>query len=175
MAEGVTVNGEPLGFYHFSGFDSGDQALMLNKYGSNSQTLNEMRAWYIKESSALGQDQDGQRAYGYAHYADGELITAAQRALYRERIDLQRAFPDPFLRQPDGGYLGWYRANADDDEAESEATLSQGPRPVDTILDSAASELQRLQRLKPQWLKRFILKSLSWMLQTLSRLSRVLS
>ena len=175
LAEGVTVNGEPLGFYHFSGFDSGDQALMLNKYGSNSQTLTEMRAWYTKESSALGQEQDGQRAYGYAHYADGELITAAQRALYRERIDLQRAFPDPFLRHPDGGYLGWYHANADDDEAESEATLSQGPRPVDTILESAASELQRLQRLKPQWLKRFILKSLSWTLQRLARLSRILS
>jgi hypothetical protein len=148
---------------------------MLKKYGSDSKTLSEMRAWYIEESSALGQEQDGQRAYGYAHYADGELITAAQRALYRERVDLQRAFPNPFLRQPDGGYLGWYLANAGNDEAESEATLSPGPRSVDTILESAASELQRLQRLKPHRLKRFILQSLSWMLQTLSRLSRILS
>jgi len=175
LADGVTVNGEPLGFYHFSGFDSGDQALMLNKYGSDSQTLNEMRAWYIKESSALGQEHDGQRTYGYAHYADGELITAAQRTLYRQRIDLQRAFPDPFLRHPNGGYLDWYRANAGDDEVELEAAISQGPRPVDTILESAAHELQRLQRLKPHRLKRFILQSISWMLQTLSRLSRMLS
>ena len=43
FADGVTVNGA-FGVLSPDGFDSGDQALMLNKYGSDSQALNEMRA-----------------------------------------------------------------------------------------------------------------------------------
>ncbi len=53
--EGFTVNGEPLGFYHFSGFDSGDQALMLNKYGANSATLKALRSWYVDACNEEGQ------------------------------------------------------------------------------------------------------------------------
>ena len=42
-------------FYHFSGFDSGDQALMLNKYGANSPALQALRAWYIDVCAQNGE------------------------------------------------------------------------------------------------------------------------
>ncbi len=35
LADGLLVNGEPIVFYHFSGFDSGAQRGMLDKYGQS--------------------------------------------------------------------------------------------------------------------------------------------
>ena len=111
LADGITVNGEPIGFYHFSGFDSGDQEVMLKKYAAGSSILFEMREWYISECNRNGQSSVGEQPYQYATYEDGESITQEQRALYRARIDLKSAFPNPFEREPHGGYLGWYKAN----------------------------------------------------------------
>ena len=38
----ILINGHPLVFYHFSGFDSGDQKMMLERYGSHSPVLFEL-------------------------------------------------------------------------------------------------------------------------------------
>ena len=108
---GVTVNGESLGFYHFSGFDSGDQELMLNKYGAKSDTLQALRVWYLNACEAAGQSNVAIRRYQYGFYEGGETITLEERRLYRARIDLQCAFPDPFSAHPKGGYSAWYRVN----------------------------------------------------------------
>lgn len=117
--EGFTVNGEPLGFYHFSGFDSGDQALMLGKYGRDNAALLALREWYIRECDRFGQETIGDRPSVFHCYESGDVITAPQRHLYRERIDLQRAFPNPFdTSRQDGGYLAWYLANVEEDAAD---------------------------------------------------------
>ena len=42
------VNGSPLKFYHFSGFDSGNQEIMLNLQGGGNQHLFALRKWYIR-------------------------------------------------------------------------------------------------------------------------------
>jgi hypothetical protein len=105
------VNGEPLGFYHFSGFDSGDQALMLGKYGANNESLESLRDWYIQQCEERGQSVLGKIPSIYFCYADGCRIEAAERRLYRERVDLQRAFPNPFATGPTGGYAAWYQGN----------------------------------------------------------------
>ena len=120
---GVTVNGEPLGFYHFSGFDSGDQALMLNKYGSDSPTLTALREWYIDACAQDGQGADGGPPYGYGAYDDGTTITLAERRLYRARADLQQAFPDPFSTDHKGGFLSWYRLNVGEQAMENSALV----------------------------------------------------
>ena len=125
--DGFTVNGEPLGFYHFSGFDSGDQAIMLNKYGANSKALQALRAWYIAECETLGQGDFGSLPYGYASYEDGERVLPEHRNLYRIRGDVQQAFPDPFLRSPHGGFLGWYQANV---------AVDGGQEPTGVVLDA---------------------------------------
>lgn len=115
VQDGVWINGEPLGFYHFSGFDSGDQEVMLNKYGKHSPVLFELRDWYIAECEAQGQSQLGTLLYKYAAFDDGTPISRTQRILYRQREDLRRAFPDPFSTAGNGGYKSWFAVNAQDE------------------------------------------------------------
>jgi hypothetical protein len=113
MREGLRVNGDPLRFYHFSGFDSGAQLQMLMKYGQDMPALFELRNWYIKECARNGSAAIASAPWSYGTYADGTRITDAQRRLYRAREDLQRAFPDPFATEPAAAsYLHWYRHNA---------------------------------------------------------------
>ena len=45
-------------------------------------------------------------------YADGEAIPKPHRVLYRQRGDLQAAFPDPFASGP-GSFRAWVAAHAE--------------------------------------------------------------
>ncbi len=108
----IEINGKPLVFYHFSGFDSGDQKAMLELYGSHSPVLFELRDWYIARCEELGQSTLGKIECIYNSFSNGERITTAQRLLYRRRDDLIRRFPDPFDASPARrSYLHWYRIN----------------------------------------------------------------
>lgn len=113
LASGIKVNDEDLGFYHFSGFDSGAQEAMLNKYGADNPVLFELRNWYLSECDRAGQQELGKWPGQYANFDDGTPISRAQRVLYREREDLRKAFPDPFCTMPEHNcYRDWYAANA---------------------------------------------------------------
>lgn len=92
----IQVNGRPLGFYHFSGFDSGDQAIMLNVYGKHSPILRDLRNWYIKRCRDMGQEAYQSIDCRFARFDNGVPISPLHRRLYRSRQDLQRAFPNPF-------------------------------------------------------------------------------
>jgi glycosyltransferase involved in cell wall biosynthesis len=124
LEKGLRVNGRPLIFYHFSGFDSGAMETMLAAYGRKSPVLRRFREWYVRECEARGQSQIGSRPWLYSRFDNGEPITKAQRRLYRDRADLQAAFKDPFAaRKPEESYLHWFlrhgatsgRLAADDD------------------------------------------------------------
>ena len=110
--EGFFSNRRPLVFYHFSGFDSGAQEAMLNKYGSAMPTLFELRKWYITECERMGQTELGSMPWSYANYDNGQTISKLHRKRYRERGDLQRAFPDPYCtREISKSYYHWFEAN----------------------------------------------------------------
>lgn len=112
VAGGVYVNGEPLGFYHFSGLDSGAQELMLHKYGGDSPVLFDLRDWYIRACEAAGQSVLGKIPYKFAFFDDGSPVGRDHRVLYRQREDLQKAYRNPFSTVGDGGYKAWYGQNA---------------------------------------------------------------
>ena len=103
---GLTVNGQALGFYHFSGIDldpkapAGDQAKGA-----------ELVRWYRRETRVRHAERPGQAGWGFATFADGMAIQPEQRWVYRLRGDLQRAYPDPFASAP-GGYQDWWRGQA---------------------------------------------------------------
>ena len=107
------VNGSKLKFYHFSGFDSGAQKIMLDLYGKDNPYLYELRQWYIDQ-----QEKDGQKTYGigfgrskYNYYDNGEPVSTEERRLMRSRMDLLEYFAetDPYIVEQERSYYYWYR------------------------------------------------------------------
>lgn len=106
LATGFTVAGEPLGFYHFTGFDSGAHKVMMEKNAAGNAAVAELVRWYA-ESTRFDEDEPVARIpWAFGRYSDGTSIPLGHRRLYRLRPDLQAAFPDPFDASA-GGLLRW--------------------------------------------------------------------
>lgn len=103
--DAILVDGEPLGFYHFTGFDSGDHRIMAAKNAKGNAAVHQLIKWYDDQTSQLGNDPLAKITWAYSTFTNGEPITRCQRLVYRERVDLQAAFPDPF---ESSGYLAWW-------------------------------------------------------------------
>jgi hypothetical protein len=93
---GFQVDGEPLGFYHFTGFDSGAHKIMAYKNAPGNNAVHDLVAWYEKETAPARNDPASQWPWAFARFSDGTRIEAHHRWLYREYKDLQAAFPDPY-------------------------------------------------------------------------------
>lgn len=112
MKDGIKINGQTLIFYHFSGFDSGAQEVMLKKYGKDSPVLFELRDWYIAECEKYGQKDEGRIPCIYNFFENKTPISKHQRVLYRKRQDLQKTFKNPFATSdPKNSYYDWYIAH----------------------------------------------------------------
>lgn len=99
------VDAEPLGFYHFTGFDSGAHRIMAAKNAGNNPAVQDLINWYEKQIENLANDPLAKEPWAYGTFTDGTPITKAQRIVYRERTDLQNAYQDPFDAT---GYLRWW-------------------------------------------------------------------
>jgi hypothetical protein len=163
---GILINGKPLCFYHFSGLDSGAQETMLKLYGHESPVLFDLRQWYLAECERMGQLRLGRMPSVYASYDNGQPITKAQRLLYRERQDLQDAFPDPFsTADVNRSYWHWFEANG-----RAELTQPSGDA---SALAAAAVMRGELQAARQELAA--IHRSRSWQLaRTIARLARPL-
>jgi hypothetical protein len=106
FAGGFFIDDEPLGFYHFTGFDSGAHRIMAIKNATRNAAVRELIAWYAREIEVADNDPVSRTPWAFGRYSDGTTIEAWQRRLYRDRADLHDAFPDPF----DAKYLEWCRA-----------------------------------------------------------------
>jgi hypothetical protein len=149
----LRINGIPLSFYHFSGFDSGAQETMLSIYGKKSPVLFDLRRWYIDECEKQGQSVMGQIPWAHGTYQNGDPITKVQRIVYRERLDLQRAFPEPYQTQdPDKSYLHWFKAHAEADEKAGRFP----PAAMNDRLAAAEQELATIKRSRSWKLARHL-------------------
>ncbi|MDP3749234.1 MAG: hypothetical protein Q8Q88_19535 [Phenylobacterium sp.] len=102
---GVTVNGQPLRFWHFTKLGpTGD--LMTKKYAGDNYPVYEIWNWYKRQVANTTVTTIPDRYWAYDAYADGAKIEKSHRVLYRERTDLQAAFPDPFATGR-GSYRSW--------------------------------------------------------------------
>ena len=120
LEDGIFINAKPLCFYHFSGFDSGDQEIMLKKYGSHSPVLFDLREYYSDECGRLGQEVFGQLKCAYSFFEDGTPITPRQRLLYKQRQDLQEAFSDPYCVNSKGpSYKKWCQESGEDSDSSA--------------------------------------------------------
>ena len=101
------VNNLPLGFYHFSGFDSGDMAIMAMKNGGHNLALRKLILWYSSKLNSKNDGVEAKQLWSYSCFSNGHPISADQRKLYKNRVDLQNAFPDPFNALQ---YFGWWNS-----------------------------------------------------------------
>jgi hypothetical protein len=137
IEKGISINGQPICFYHFSGFDSGDQEIMLKVYGKQSPVLFELRDWYIEQCRLSAQEELGKLPCFYGCFENGKIISKIQRIIYRSRFDLQKEFPDPYAtKDPSKSYLNWCEQKEDENAEEFISESSEALR----------SELVRLQQ-----------------------------
>ncbi len=107
VPDDVRVDGEPLGFYHFTGFDSGAHREMAWKHAADQPTVRALIDWYATTIHEAGRDPLAAVPWAFGRFADGGAVPAAARLVYRERVDLQRVFPDPFATDR-GGFRRWW-------------------------------------------------------------------
>lgn len=139
FAHGFTVNDEPLGFYHFTGFDSGAHRTMAIKNGADSPAVFDLIKWYEAQTQDDAADPLSKLPWAYASFDEGSAITKEMRNLYRARLDLRRAFPDPFSTKAAKNFKRWL----DQESAARIALASQGKLPV--ALNAPLSKFGRVR------------------------------
>ena len=112
----LLVNGEPLGFYHYTGFDRGAHRIAAQHYAVDSPVVFEMIDWYEQAIKLAATDPLSQHRWAFLEFNNGEPITKQQRRVYRSREDLQNAFPMPFEST---GFFQWWNVTGTDEYAES--------------------------------------------------------
>jgi len=107
------IDSKPLKFYHFTGYDSGAGFAMLEKYASNHDVAAALWKDYGQDLTDSGQNKNMQKYWKYDVFENDEKILPAMRKLYKSRIDLQRAFPNPF-KTTKPSYYHWLKAEYKD-------------------------------------------------------------
>jgi hypothetical protein len=102
----------PLRFYHFTGYDSGIGKIMTQRYSSNA-LVNDIWSLYYRELEKHEQAIFERRKIYYNFYDNGIAVDEKARKIYRERKDLQDAFPNPYKTKDNagkyaGGFYNWY-------------------------------------------------------------------
>lgn len=133
----LMIDGEPVKFFHFSGFDSGAQKIMLEKYAGNNAALWKLRKWYVDELEKEGQQKIGQMPCAYSFYSNGEPIDRFHRLLYRSRGDLIEVFPHPaqVIENADCFYL-WLKHAAPLEQSSLAAGMTDEERLLARMLNS---------------------------------------
>ncbi len=90
------VDGDPLVFFHFSGFDGSAGRRMLNTYAQPGSAVFDLWAEYESLVVANGQTEVETLAWPYLRFDDGSAIDQLMRDAYRYRPDVRAAFADPF-------------------------------------------------------------------------------
>jgi hypothetical protein len=117
FSEGFQVDGHPLGFYHFTGFDSGAHKIMAIKNGGDNSAVKALVRWYEEQNQRHTNDSFAKLPWAFSTFTNGDPVTQAHRVIYRSRRDLQQAYPRPFDTEPAsnfgaGSYHEWFKVRA---------------------------------------------------------------
>jgi hypothetical protein len=95
----LLVNGRyPLVFFHFSGFDSGANETVINRYvPDKSEYIYTLRNAYIEKLKQNDFHEMSRRPWSYGYYRSGEKIEKEIRRLYRDKMEMFKEYlVDPF-------------------------------------------------------------------------------
>lgn len=110
--EGIfLVNGKPLYFYHFTGYDSGAGRTMLDIYGKNMPVVKKL--WDLYENKLEQNDHIRLKKLQWKNlfFDDGTLVNDQMRLFYRNNPELQNKFPNPFQKNIKDSYYTYYKYN----------------------------------------------------------------
>jgi len=109
-----SVNGEyyaaqvPLRFYHFTGFDSGANEIMLLKYCPDTNNpLYALRKRYLELLEEYGQKELGETSWSFDFYDNGNRIRKEHREVYRLNREFQHCFTNPFDTEKANKFYGY--------------------------------------------------------------------
>lgn len=124
------VDGEPLGFYHFTGFDNGSHRIMAARNAPGNEAVQALVNWYESSTRNLSQDPLSKIPWAYGKYTNGQPIERVHRFIYRERADLQQAFDNPFDADTSSNFCDWVKR--------------QGPKELPVLFAKTGVELAML-------------------------------
>lgn len=102
----VRANDSVLRFWHFTKLGPlGDT--MTRRYARDQIVVYELWRWYREQVAVATSPGIPERYWAFARFADGTPIARAHRLLYREREDLQAAFPNPFGADGKSDFAEW--------------------------------------------------------------------
>lgn len=105
------VNGQPLGFYHFTGFDSGAHRIMSEINSSNNEVVKKLVDWYADELSILANDKLSHTVWAYGFFSNGEKVKREQRLLFRSSSDLKAKYENPYDANISDSFLNYWNLN----------------------------------------------------------------
>lgn len=110
------ANGEPLRFFHFSGFNPSDREAISkhqNRYRLHEvPCLPELFTDYENDLKRLGYDQVKGWPYAFANFDDDTPIPEIAREVYRDMGTAAEPFGNPFKTGP-GSFLDWLNQPAE--------------------------------------------------------------
>ena len=113
------INGQPLKFFHFSGFDSRKPHLLSKHQGDSPRILLSERPAlaricrdYVAALERAGADRESALPYGWSTLASGIVFDRRMRRLYRERLEEYekgggREPPCPFDAGAEERFMEW--------------------------------------------------------------------
>lgn len=104
----ITVNGYPLRFFHFTKLGPiGDT--MTKRYARGNTAVFEIWSWYKRMVDRFDEPAIPKAWWLYGMFDNGVPIPKSVRVLYRQRADLQEAFPNPYEIK-DFSYYTWLKS-----------------------------------------------------------------
>lgn len=105
VPDALVVDGQPLGFFHFSAIDTNIC------FGDGEEVASKLADWYRIETKPTPEELLLTRDWRFNHFDNGDAITSEQRLVFRLRDDLQRSFPNPF-RSASNSFHSWWQHQA---------------------------------------------------------------
>jgi hypothetical protein len=140
------AGGQPLRFYHFTGFDSGKNFNdLLRRFAKGYPAAFTLWEDYGVALSKYGHDDPSLHHWAFAHFDNGQLISKRARQAYRSDFDLQGRYADPFDCSSEDSFYRWCTENGrlHDQEPAPEEEMHRLQRELDAVYRSRSWRITR--------------------------------